>query len=222
MRRLSIYCRLPARARDGLRTARRGHFLQLGHPEPSRPPDRLHATTFAIYPLGQRVVPITVRVGGRTHRYIFGNAAAAVGPSADIYMRNMIRARRFASPQGIFLDRRLKAAERRHVRVRADIGRDADVLAVSERASRVCLGCVPCGSPRDRRGDHPYVVGGGGCDPGERGRDRAAPRRQRSRSLRRAPIPRRLPAAPRGKGPRSTAACPRAKPWRRYTQISGP
>ena len=88
-------------------------------------------TTFAIHPVGQRVVPITVRVGGRTHRYTFGNAAAAVGPSANIYMRNMIRARRYPSPEGIFLDRRLKASERRHVRVRADLGRDADVLAVS-------------------------------------------------------------------------------------------
>ena len=34
------------------------------------------------------------------------------------------------SPQGIFLDRRLKAAERRYVEVRADLARDADVLAV--------------------------------------------------------------------------------------------
>ncbi len=87
-------------------------------------------TTFAMYPRGERVAPITVRVGGRTYRYIFGNAAAAVGPSADIYLRNMIRSRRYPSPQGIFLDRRLTAAERRHVRIRADLGRDADVLAV--------------------------------------------------------------------------------------------
>jgi hypothetical protein len=87
-------------------------------------------TTFAMYPPGQRVVPIEVRVGGRTHRYVFGNAAAAVGPSAGIYMRNMIRGRRYPSAQGIFLDRRLTAAERRHVRVRADLGRDADALAV--------------------------------------------------------------------------------------------
>ena len=87
-------------------------------------------TTFAMYPRGERVVPITVRVGGRRHRYIFGNAAAAVGPSASIYMRNMIHGRRYPSPQGIFLDRRLKAAERRHVEVRADLARDADVLAV--------------------------------------------------------------------------------------------
>jgi ABC-type phosphate transport system substrate-binding protein len=38
--------------------------------------------------------------------------------------------RRFPSPQGIFLDRRLKAAERRHVQVRVDLARDADVLVV--------------------------------------------------------------------------------------------
>ena len=87
-------------------------------------------TTFAIHPRGQRLVPIKVRVGGRTHRYVFGNAAAVVGPSADIYLRNMIRGRRYPSPQGIFLDRRLTAAERRHVQVRVDLGRDADVLAV--------------------------------------------------------------------------------------------
>jgi hypothetical protein len=87
-------------------------------------------TTFAIHPQGQKIVPIKVRFKGRTHRYVFGNAAAAVGPSADIYMKNMIRGRRYPSPQGIFLDRRLTAAERRHVRVRVDLGRDADVLAV--------------------------------------------------------------------------------------------
>jgi hypothetical protein len=87
-------------------------------------------TTFAIHPRGQRSVPIKVRVGGRTHRYVFGNAAAVVGPSGDIYLRNMIRGRRYPSPQGIFLDRRLTAAERRHVQVRVDLGRDADVLAV--------------------------------------------------------------------------------------------
>jgi len=87
-------------------------------------------TTFAIHPRDQRVVPIKVRVGGRTHRYVFSNAAAVVGPSADIYLRNMIRGRRFPSPQGLFVDRRLTAAERRHVKARVDLGRDADVLAV--------------------------------------------------------------------------------------------
>ena len=87
-------------------------------------------TTFAMYPRGKPIVPITVRVGGRTYRYIFGNAAAVVGPSANIYLRNMIRMRRYPNPQGIFLDRRLTAAERRHMQVRADLGRDADVLVV--------------------------------------------------------------------------------------------
>jgi hypothetical protein len=88
-------------------------------------------TTFAIHPPGRRIVPITVRVGGRTHRYIFDNAAAGVGPSTNLFMRNMLSSRRYPSPQGIFLDRRLKPAERRHMTVRADLGRDADVLAVA-------------------------------------------------------------------------------------------
>ncbi len=105
-------------------------------------------TTFAIHPRGQRVVPIKVRVGGRSYRYIFGNAAAVVGPSADIYLRNMIRGRRYPSPQGIFLDRRPTAAERRYVAVRADLGRDADVLAV-QRGHPACASGV---SPAAARG----------------------------------------------------------------------
>ena len=105
-------------------------------------------TTFAIHPPGQRVVPIEVRVGERNYRYVFGNAAAVVGPSAGIYLRNMIRARRYPSPQGIFLDRRLTAAERRHVRARAALGRDADVLAV-QRGHPACTSGV---SRADARG----------------------------------------------------------------------
>lgn len=88
-------------------------------------------TTFAIHPANRRVVPITVRVDGRTHRYIFGNAAAVVGPSAGIYLRNMVRFWRFPNPQGVFLDRRLTTRERRRLAMRADIGRDADVLAAA-------------------------------------------------------------------------------------------
>ena len=88
-------------------------------------------TTFAIHPQGQPVVPITVRVGGRTYRYIFGNASAVVGPTGKLYLRNLIRGRRYPSPEGIFLDGRLGGAQRRHLRVQADLGRDADVLVVS-------------------------------------------------------------------------------------------
>jgi len=98
-------------------------------------------TTFAIHPMGEPLVPIKVRVGGRTYRYVFGNASASVGPSANIYMRNMIDGRRYPSPQGIFLDRPLKSSERRHVRVRADLGRDADVLAVT-RGHPACVSGV--------------------------------------------------------------------------------
>jgi hypothetical protein len=88
-------------------------------------------TTFGIHPAGKPVRPITVRVGGRTYRYTFGNASAVVGPSAGIYLRNMIRGRRYPSPSGVFLDRRLTAKQRRYIKVRADLGRDADVLVVA-------------------------------------------------------------------------------------------
>lgn len=87
-------------------------------------------TTLAIHPVGERVVPIKVRVGGRTHKYVFGNAAAVIGPSADL--RRMIRMRRYPSPEGVFLDRRLTTRERRYLQVRADLGRDADVLVVAK------------------------------------------------------------------------------------------
>jgi hypothetical protein len=70
-------------------------------------------------------------VGGRRYRYIFDNAAAGVGPSANIYVRNMLRDRRYPSPEGIFLDRKLKRAEKRYLEVRLDLARDADVLAVA-------------------------------------------------------------------------------------------
>jgi hypothetical protein len=98
-------------------------------------------TTFAIHPPGQRLTPIAVRVGGRRYRYTFGNASAAVGPDANLYVRNMIRSRRFPSPQGIFLDRRLRGVERRYLQVRADLGRDADVLAVG-RGHPACVSGV--------------------------------------------------------------------------------
>jgi hypothetical protein len=88
-------------------------------------------TTFAIHPPGQRVVPISVRVGGRRHRYIFDNAAAVVGPSANIYLRNMLRLRRYPSPEGVFVDRKLKRKEKRHLAVRLDLARDADVLVAA-------------------------------------------------------------------------------------------
>ena len=88
-------------------------------------------TTFAIHPPGQRVVPITVSVGGRRYRYIFDNAAAAVGPSAGIYLRNLISDRRYPSPAGVFLDRKLKRKEQRYLKVYLDLGRDADVLVAT-------------------------------------------------------------------------------------------
>ncbi len=55
-------------------------------------------TTFAIHPAGQRVVPIKVRVGGRSYRYVFGNAAAVVTPSDGV--RQMIRAAALPGPGG--------------------------------------------------------------------------------------------------------------------------
>jgi hypothetical protein len=88
-------------------------------------------TSFGIHPRDEPLRPLTVRVRGRTYRYVFSTASAVVAASPDIYLRNMIRQRRYPGLQGVFLDRRLTAGERRHMVVRADLGRDADVLAVA-------------------------------------------------------------------------------------------
>lgn len=88
-------------------------------------------TSFAIHPSNEPVKPIRVRLGGRTYRFIFGNASAGVGPSIGIYLRNMTRTLRYPSPVGAFVDRRLTTRERKVLKVRADLGRDADVLAVA-------------------------------------------------------------------------------------------
>ena len=168
-------------------------------------------TTFAIHPRGERVVPITVRFGGRTYRYTFGNAAAAVGPSAGIYLRNMIRARRYPSPEGIFLDRRLTAAERRHVKVRADLGRDADVLVVAREhpacasgvsravARGIAAGTIrtwsAAGVPAPSSGDGIALRrAGDGIDGFVEPRFGAGGR------------------MPQGREPRGTAGCPRPRP----------
>ena len=87
-------------------------------------------TSFGIRPRDEPLRPLTVRVRGRTYRFLFSTASAVVAASPDIYLRNMIRQRRYPGLQGL-LDRWLTAAERRHMVVRADLGRDADVLAVA-------------------------------------------------------------------------------------------
>lgn len=95
-------------------------------------------TTYAIHPPGQRVVPISVTVGGRRHRYIFDNAAAAVGASANLYLKNLLSDRRYPSPAGVFADRKLKRKEKRYLKVYIDLGRDADVL-VAARDHPACI-----------------------------------------------------------------------------------
>jgi hypothetical protein len=89
-------------------------------------------TPFGIHPRGKPVRPIQARVGGRTYRVIFDTAAAVVAPDIGIYMRNVARSLKYATLRGSFLDRRLTARERKQFKVRADLGRDADVLVTSQ------------------------------------------------------------------------------------------
>lgn len=86
------------------------------------------------------VTPERVRWAGRTYRFTYSTSAAAVGPTIDIYVRNALQMRRSPKPEGFFFDRELRpGAERTHLRVRLDLGRDADVLAV-KRGHPACAG----------------------------------------------------------------------------------
>lgn len=85
------------------------------------------------------VRPQRVRLGGRTYRFTYSGAAAAIGPSVDPYVRKALRQRRHPSAEGFFFDRALRSSERSHLRVRLDLGRDADVLAV-RRDHPACAG----------------------------------------------------------------------------------
>jgi hypothetical protein len=147
-------------------------------------------TTFAIHPADQPLVPITVTVGGTTRRYVFGNAAAVVGPSAGIYLKNMIRARRYPSPEGIFLDRKLTTREKRYVKVRADLGRDADVLAVhrshpacASGVSRAAARGIAAGTTRTWSAAG-VPAPAAGCRPARRRRSTAGCRRPRPATCR--------------------------------------
>jgi hypothetical protein len=88
-------------------------------------------TGFAIHPRDQKLKPISVRYRGKSYRYVFWDAAAATGGTASEYVKQMVRDRRYPDPKGVFLDRKLTAKERKHLQVRVDLGRDADVLAVT-------------------------------------------------------------------------------------------
>ena len=145
-------------------------------------------TTFAIHPRGQRVVPITVRVGGRTLPVHLRQCRRGGGPVGRHLHEEHDPGAALPEPAGN-LPRPPAQGRRASLRAGARGPRPRRRRAGRERrASRVCLGSVPCRRPRDRRGDDPHVVGGRRSDPGERGCDRVAPRRHRGRSLRGAPF----------------------------------
>ena len=84
-----------------------------------------------IHPPNQALRPVSVRYAGRTWRFVYRNSAA-VWPSTGLIVRTLSRASGFgAATSGAFVDRRLTARERRRLSVRADLGREADVLVVA-------------------------------------------------------------------------------------------
>jgi hypothetical protein len=71
----------------------------------------------------------TVRYGGKTFRFFYQNSAV-VWPSTGLIVSTLSKRYAFAMAGG-FVDRRLTARQRKRLAVRADLGRDADVLVVA-------------------------------------------------------------------------------------------
>ena len=181
----------------------RGHVLQLGDPEPGRPPHRLHADHLRHPPArgagrpdhgpgGRPDLPLHLRRRRRGGRAVGRHLPAQHDPRAALS-----EPRRGSSSTGASRPRSAVMS-----RCAADLGRDADVARRVPRAPGVRVGRLTRGRARDRRGHHPHVVGGRRPDAGERGRDRAAPRRRRDRGIRRAALRRARADAPRARGPR--------------------
>ena len=150
-------------------------------------------TTFAIHPSGERVVPIKVRVGGHTYRFVFGNAAAVVGPSPRSAADDPDAA--LPEPGGGVPG---PPAHRPRASLRSGAGGSGPRCRRAGGGSGspgMWFGRVALGGARDRRGHDSHVVGGRRARAGERGRDRAAPRRHRGRSVGGAALRCRLEAA---------------------------
>ena len=128
-------CRSPDRAGHGVRATGRGRVLQLCHLEPGRPPHWLHADHVRHSPErgaggadqgpGRRAhLPLRLRQCRRDSRPL--GRSAADDPHAAL-----------PEPEGGVPGPPAHRRERRYVGVRADLGRDADVLVVA-RAHPAC------------------------------------------------------------------------------------
>lgn len=76
----------------------------------------------------QPVRPYKVRFGKRTYRFVYQNSSA-VWPDTGMILRTL--AKSGPGVRGAFVDRELTKRQRKRLVVRADLGRDADVLAVA-------------------------------------------------------------------------------------------
>ncbi len=81
-------------------------------------------------PVGSAPRLTTVRQGGKTFRFFYENSAV-VWPNTGLIL-STLSARYASATAGGFVDRRLTAKQRKRLAVRADLGRDADVLVVAK------------------------------------------------------------------------------------------
>jgi hypothetical protein len=92
-------------------------------------------------PAGSAPRLTTVRHGGKTFRFYYENSAV-VWPRTGLIL-STLSGRYASATAGGFVDRRLTARQRKRLVVRADLGRDADVLVVAKDHPACSAGLTP-------------------------------------------------------------------------------
>jgi hypothetical protein len=113
-------------------TAQRADYAQVSSYIPARIDSLIgFIPSHGMNPAGQPASPTTVQLGDRTYRFVYQNSAV-VWPDTGLILRTLARSSGYAAASsGAFVDRRLTARNRRRLVVRADLGREADILVVA-------------------------------------------------------------------------------------------
>jgi hypothetical protein len=113
-------------------TAQRAEYAQVSSYIPARIDSSIgFIPSHGMNPADRPPSPTTVRLGGRTYRFVYQNSAV-VWPGTGLILRTLARSSGYAAASsGAFVDRRLTVRNRRRLVVRADLGREADVVVVA-------------------------------------------------------------------------------------------
>ena len=156
--------------------AGRGHVLQLGHPEPSRPPDRLHADDVRLYPRGHGSCRSRSTSEGRRHR----TSSATPQRRSALEPASILGTSVAAAPAPRDSPAASAPSPSRAVArgPRPIPGRDVLAMGCEHPSCASASHLVRSPGMDRRRGRSAHGRAAEGSNPDERGRDRAAPRRR--------------------------------------------